>query len=544
MYGNKLTTLNHKKVDYTTFVEQLEAKKIKSATVSGGSNKIVYELKGDNGIYYTNNPKTEDILEKILLKNVDVEIVEPSWLSLVIGYLWTPLLLGAFLFISFKGADMLGKVDVSDVQKKTGVSFNDVVGLDEVKEDLLEVANMLKNKKYKEMGIRVPKGILLEGPPGCGKTFLAKAFAGEIGSNFISVDACDFSSAYISVGPSKIKNIFKKAREQAPCIIFIDEFDAVGAKRTNQGDSASKEMNAMINALLTEMDGFSGIDDVMVLAATNRADALDKALVRPGRFDKILTIDLPDKQARIKLFEKYTNKKQIAEDVNFDVLAAKTFGLSCSAIETVVNEASINAIKNKHEKVEAEDFDKALLTLMIRGYEKPVGERDEYEKRTVAIHEAGHAFLAHKLCNKNITNISIRPTTSGAGGFTVAVNKVEGLKPLSHYMGELAYILGGRAAEQVAYGKDFVSTGASADIMEATEMAANIIVLRDCVDYAMFGDSGIAKMMDKTEEVLKHTLSDAIKVIEENWHTVTKIANKLIEVEVIDSELFEQLVAE
>lgn len=544
LFGNQMVTSSQVKVEYNKFITQLNSGKIESVETSSNSDKVIYKLKNDKTVYYTNNPHTDDFLEKVLLKNVDVKINEKSWFSNVMSYLITPILMVCILFAFTKGTSFMVDFEVEPVSNiKT--NFKDVAGYDEIKSELLEISKMIKDDKYAKSGARLPKGILLEGPPGNGKTLLARAFAGETNVNFIAVNACDFGSQFVGIGSNKIKKLFKEARNNAPCVVFIDEIDAVGAKRTSRDDSASKEMNTMITSLLTEMDGFIATDKIIVLAATNRASDLDEALVRPGRFDKKFVIAHPDKQARVELLKLYSKDKKINPNVNFDSLASKLFGFSCSSIECIVNEAVIQSVKNSHNQIEPEDFENAIIQNSIKGHVKEISDRTEYEKKIVSVHEAGHAIIAHKLCNQEVSSICIKPTTSGAGGFTMTNDKEDGIKSLEYYKNELVMLLGGRAAEYISFDKDNtkISTGASEDIRRATENATNLISMRNCVDYSLFGESGSKKLMTEVEKLMSEVWEKAVSEITVHKDLLDKLSKELNEKEVISKEEFLKIVS-
>ena len=299
-FGSQFVTMSQTKVEYPKFIEQVQSGKVISADINSNSGKVKYKLKDSNKTYYTNYPYTEDFVETLLLKNVDIKITETSWLIYLLKYGMTPLMFILLLYFIYNTGMSDFKVETIE---NVNCTFKDVAGMEEIKEDMLLISQMMKDPSYRESGAKIPRGILLEGPPGNGKTLLARAFAGETGVNFIAINACDLGSQFVGIGSSKIKKVFEAAKRNSPCVIFIDELDSVGAKRSPNQDSASKEMNTMLTALLNQMDGFEVMDNVMVLAATNRSDGLDEALVRPGRFDRKFVIDYPDKKTRKEIME-------------------------------------------------------------------------------------------------------------------------------------------------------------------------------------------------------------------------------------------------
>lgn len=544
MYGAQFMSSFETKVEYNEFITQVQSGKIESADIDSSSGKVTYTLKDDKmRTYYTNYPYTEDFVEMLLVNDVEIKIHETSWLMRILPYAITPLMFVVFIvFMSNMnkiGESGFGVEPVESIKTR----FSDVAGMEEVKEDLLMISSMMKNPDYRKSGARIPRGILLQGPPGNGKTLLARAFAGETGVNFIAVNACDFGSQFVGIGSSKIKKVFAEAKKNAPCVIFIDEIDSVGAKRGSASDAAGKEMNTMLTALLNQMDGFEQMDNIIVLAATNRASDLDAALVRPGRFDRQLVVNYPDKTTRIELFNLYTKGKRIDAGVDFERLATKTYGYSCSKIECIVNEATIISIKEKHNAITMEDFKDAILQMDIKGHVKKHYTQTDEERKTVAYHEAGHAVVTYFATNKEVSSVTIRPTTSGAGGFTVTENKEEsGLCPIQDYKNELIMLYGGRAAEVKLRGSvENATAGASADIQQATKIATSYVSIEQGIDYSLFGETGIKQVMTLTQELLKSVWATSQDIIDKHWIYVEAVANELMKTEYISKEQFIEL---
>lgn len=537
-FGSQFVTMSQTKVEYPKFIEQVQSGKVISADINSNSGKVKYKLKDSNKTYYTNYPYTEDFVETLLLKNVDIKITETSWLIYLLKYGMTPLMFILLLYFIYNTGMSDFKVETIE---NVNCTFKDVAGMEEIKEDMLLISQMMKDPSYRESGAKIPRGILLEGPPGNGKTLLARAFAGETGVNFIAINACDLGSQFVGIGSSKIKKVFEAAKRNSPCVIFIDELDSVGAKRSSNQDSASKEMNTMLTALLNQMDGFEVMDNVMVLAATNRSDGLDEALVRPGRFDRKFVIDYPDKKTRKEILELYSKNIKLAEDVSFDSLANKMYGYSSSKIACIVNEAIINSVKNKNNFVTNKDFEEAVLQMDIKGHVKKNAEHNQREKEIVAYHEAGHAVIAYFLTNKKVSNISIKPTTSGAGGFTITENDEEKeiLCPIDDYKNEIIMLYGGRAAEVKLCGSiEQATAGAMQDIKEATKLAINYVALKSGIDYSVFGEQGTKDIMQMTKTNLTESWTEATNVIDNKWEYVDKLAKELIDKEVINAEEF------
>lgn len=545
MFGNKLVNLTKSKTDYNTFIQQVENGEVTYADINRDEGKVTYKLKDGNQAYFTNYPYTDNFSEKLLTNNVDIKIHETSWMEGFLKY-GTSIILIAIMLGFMKITTSIGMSDFEiEPVDKIKTRLSDVAGLDEIKEDLLMLSEMMKDPDYRKSGARIPRGILLQGPPGNGKTLLARAFAGETGVNFIAVNACDFGSQFVGVGSNKIKKVFETARENAPCVIFIDEIDSVGAKRSAQQDAAGKEMNTMLTALLNQMDGFEQSDNIMVLAATNRVDDLDDALVRPGRFDRQFVINNPDKAARLKLFELYTKDKKIDSSVDFDRLAIITYGYSASKVECIVNEAIILSVKNNRKAVSMDDFEDAVLQMDIKGHLKKEYSKNDLERKVTAYHEAGHAVTAYFDTNKVVSSITIRPTTSGAGGFTITEEKDENnLCPINDYRNEIKMLYAGRAAEVTLLGSiENATTGASQDIKEATNLAKAIVSICSGIDYTQFGTIGTKTIMAKTQTLLNELWQDSLKSIQTHWDKVDAVANELINNETISKERFVEIVS-
>jgi cell division protease FtsH len=371
------------------------------------------------------------------------------------------------------------------MEPETGVSFGDVAGCDESKLELTEVVDFLKQPaKFSKLGAKVPRGVLLEGPPGTGKTLLARAVAGEAGVPFISASGSEFVEMFVGVGASRIRNLFTEAKKNAPCIVFIDEIDAVGRQRAggggNQGfGGGNDEREQTLNQILTEMDGFEGNSGVIVLAATNRGDVLDNALLRPGRFDRRVPIPLPDKQGRLDILKVHVRGKPLAPEVDLSEIANRTIGFSGASLQNLTNEAAINAAREDKEIISYNEFDVALDRLTV-GLSKKTGTKNMSRQTLVACHEAGHATMAAWLTDYDaVAKVTIIPRSNGAGGFTLftpSEDRMEsGLYSRKYLKGQLAVALGGRVAEELFFGKDEITTGASNDLQQVRNIARRMV---------------------------------------------------------------------
>merc|ERR1719389_948178 len=369
------------------------------------------------------------------------------------------------------------------MEPDTGVSFNDVAGCDESKLELTEVVDFLKNPaKYSALGAKIPRGVIMEGPPGTGKTLLARAVAGEAGVPFISASGSEFVEMFVGVGASRVRDLFGEAKKNAPCIIFIDEIDAVGRQRAGSGGGmggGNDEREQTLNQILTEMDGFEGNSGVIVLAATNRADVLDAALLRPGRFDRRVPVDLPDKDGRCEILKVHVRGKPLAKDVDLELIAKRTIGFSGASLANLMNEAAIVAARREKTEIGYDEIDFAIDRQQV-GMVKETGTSFPNRQLLVAYHEAGHAIMGALTPDYDmVTKVTILPRTNGAGGFTLFTPTEErlesGLYSMRYLKGQLAVALGGRVAEEIVFGKEEVTTGASGDLQQVRNIARRMV---------------------------------------------------------------------
>lgn len=455
------------------------------------------------------------------------------------------------------------KVYVAD--EKTGVHFTNVAGQEEAKESLLEIVDYLHDpKKYSAIGAKLPKGVLLVGPPGTGKTLLAKAVAGEAGVPFFSISGSEFVEMFVGMGAAKVRDLFKQANEKAPCIIFIDEIDAIGQKRNTSGLGGNDEREQTLNQLISEMDGFDGTKGVVILAATNRPEILDSALLRPGRFDRRIQVELPDLQGREAILRVHARNIVTEGDINYGIIAKMTAGASGAELANIVNEAALRAVRMGRKSIKQEDLEESVETV-IAGAQKKNSVLTVQDKKVIAYHEVGHALVAALQTNSApVTKITIVPRTSGALGYTMQVeegNKV--LMSKQEILNKIATYTGGRSAEELIFGYENVTTGASNDIEQATRLARSLVTRYGMTDdfdmvatetvqnHYLGGDTSLicaqetASRIDiRVVEIVKEAHKKAYELLKENKSKLNKIAEYLLEKETITGEEFMKLLSE
>ena len=544
--GNKLLQATKPVPDpatYKEFQKELKAGEVESAILSG-SDTFTYHTK-DGKFYEVSNPSYGDFKKDLLEAGVDVE-VQTSFDYTKLFSALTSMIIVAFCFVMIKS--MRGKesdIIIHDSSSNT-VTLADVAGLDGAKKEVQTIIDFLKHgKAYKEAGAKLPKGILFYGPPGTGKTLLAKAVAGEAGVKFIPTSAGDFSHKYVGVGGDRVRKLFKEAKENAPCIIFIDEIDALGARR---GSDNSERRNTL-NTLLSEMDGFEENSGVIVIAATNRLSDMDEALIRPGRFDSHVAIPLPASPAERKaVIDIYTKNKRFSDDVDFDLLAAQTTGMSPADIQVILNDAAISSVGH-NGVITYKDIDNAMTKLVTKGHPRETA-RSGNEKRITAVHEAGHAYVGHVL-GKTPTKVTIIPSTSGLGGATFfdgqEAVKLNSFRDLTN---ELSILYAGRAAEELlAEQKDEITTGAVNDIERATALIKDMVtkygaaqVYGDGVPLALDSTTDKQYISDWMTELARKAYAKATEILENNWEKVIEVADKLYVDETLSQKEFLEVV--
>ena len=562
------------KTDYSTFLSNVERGNVSKAEVQDDYIYYVVRKNGEDVVCKTVRMDDPDLVSRLYEAGTSMEAVEPQkqsiFLSLVIGYV-IPIVIFIFLgrWLSKKmmssmgggpgGAMSFGKSNAKVyVKSSTGIKFTDVAGEDEAKELLTEIVDYLHNpQKYTEIGASMPKGALLVGPPGTGKTLLAKAVAGEAEVPFFSISGSEFVEMFVGMGAAKVRDLFKQANEKAPCIVFIDEIDTIGKKRDSGSfTGGNDEREQTLNQLLTEMDGFDGSKGVVILAATNRPDSLDPALLRPGRFDRRIPVELPDLKGREEILKVHARKIKIADSVRFDEIAKAAAGASGAELANVVNEAALRAVRDGRKFATQADFEESI-EVVIAGYQKKNRVLSNKEKLIVSYHEVGHALVAAKQTDSApVHKITIIPRTSGALGYTMQVDEQEHfLMSKEELENKIATFTGGRAAEELIFHS--VTTGASNDIEQATKIARGMIsrygmsdefdmvAMESMSNQYLGGDSSLScsfetqTLLDKkVVELVRRQHEKAYKILEDNIEKLHELAKYLYEHETITGEEF------
>ena len=558
-------------VDYGTFMSMTEDKNIGQVQVE--DQQIVFTDKDEKNVYKTNamdDPQlTERLYESGAKFSKDVDASTSPLLSLLItGILPMLIFIGLGQYMAKKLRDQMGGKDSLMfggmgksnakiyVQSTKGIRFDDVAGEDEAKESLAEIVDYLHNpQKYTDVGASMPKGVLLVGPPGTGKTMLAKAVAGEANVPFFSMSGSEFVEMFVGMGASKVRDLFKQAKEKAPCIVFIDEIDAIGKKRDNQL-SSNDEREQTLNQLLTEMDGFDDNNGVIILAATNRPESLDPALTRPGRFDRRVPVELPDLAGREAILKVHAKKIKTADDVDFHTIARMASGASGAELANMINEAALRAVRNNRTVVTEADLEESI-EVVIAGYQKKNAVLSDKEKKTVAYHEIGHALVAAMQTHSApVQKITIIPRTSGALGYTMQVETGDKyLMTKDELANKICTYTGGRAAEEVVFNE--ITTGASNDIEQATELARamitrygmsdefDMVALETVNNQYLGGDTSLACSAQTQQEIdkmvvqlVKSQHEKAIGILKANRKALDALAKYLYEKETITGEEF------
>ena len=561
-------------VDYGTFMDMIEAKKI--GTVQVEDNQILFTDKESAVVYKTGVMEDPTLTERLHDSGAQFAKVIEQTMSPLMSILLTVVLpmlifIGLGQYMSKKLMEQAGGKNAMAfgmgksnakvyVQSTEGIHFSDVAGEDEAKESLAEIVDYLHNpQKYTEAGASMPKGVLLVGPPGTGKTMLAKAVAGEANVPFFSISGSEFVEMFVGMGASKVRDLFKQAKEKAPCIVFIDEIDAIGQKRNTSGMGGNDEREQTLNQLLTEMDGFAGNTGVIILAATNRPESLDPALTRPGRFDRRVPVELPDLAGREAILKVHAKKVKLAQDVNLHNIARMASGASGAELANIINEAALRAVRNGRTIVNQSDLEESI-EVVIAGYQKKNAMLSDKEKLVVSYHEIGHALVAAKQTNSApVQKITIIPRTSGALGYTMQVDTGDKyLLTKAEIENKIATYTGGRAAEEIVFGE--ITTGASNDIEQGTKLARamitqygmseefDMVAMETENNQYLGGDTSLACSADtqkeidrKVVELVKTQHEKAKRILQANRAKLDALAKFLYEKETITGDEFMEI---
>lgn len=573
-----ITQKKVKEVDYGTFITMVQDHKVKKVEITDTYIAFTPSDDKDTMIYKTGKVDDDKLVDRLQEANVSFSKVIPRENSPLMNFVFAwifPLLIFSFLGkllaknLQGKMGGGLGGMSFGKsnakvyVETETGKTFEDVAGQDEAKEALTEIVDFLHNPgKYKNIGAQLPKGALLVGPPGTGKTLLAKAVAGEAKVPFFSMSGSEFVEMFVGMGAARVRDLFKQAHEKAPCIIFIDEIDAIGKKRNSSGLGGNDEREQTLNQLLTEMDGFDGTEGVVILAATNSPDSLDKALLRPGRFDRRVPVELPDLKGREAILRVHAKKIKVDSDVNYNTIARASSGASGAELANIINEAALRAVKNNRHVVNQADLEESIETV-IAGYQRKGAMISMKDKLIVSYHEIGHALVAAMQKNSApVHKITIIPRTSGALGYTMQVEEGEHvLMSKEEAFNKIATFAGGRAAEEIIFKS--ITTGASNDIEQATKIARGMVTrfgmsenfdmmaLETVTNQYLGGDTTLAcspemaaKVDNEVLRIIKEAHQKATKILTENIDLLHTLAKYLLEKETITGEEFMKILYE
>jgi cell division protease FtsH len=568
------------KLTYSQLLKKVENGEVAKVDFDEAQNIARVKLQGktkDPAIEVPILQDNRELIDRLRANRVDFDS-QPTAdnslvMSLVANLLLVVLLIGGLLLILRRSTNSSGGPGQAmsfgksrarfQMEAKTGVLFDDVAGIEEAKEELQEVVTFLKKpERFTAVGARIPKGVLLIGPPGTGKTLLAKAIAGEAGVPFFSISGSEFVEMFVGVGASRVRDLFKKAKENAPCIVFIDEIDAVGRQRGAGIGGGNDEREQTLNQLLTEMDGFEGNAGIIVIAATNRPDVLDSALLRPGRFDRQIMVDLPAYKGRLKILEVHARNKKLADEVALDAIARRTPGFSGAELANLLNEAAILTARRRKEAVTMLEIDDAI-DRVVAGMERPPLV-DSKKKRLIAYHEIGHALVAAMLQNHApLQKVTLVPRGQALGLTWFTPGEEQGLETRAEKIADITSTMGGRAAEQVIYGEDEITTGASNDIQVVTNIARQMVTMlgmsdlgtvalesagneiflgRNLMPQSEYSEEMASRIDEQVRAIATQCYEDACRIIRENRMLVDHLVDVLMEQESIDGEQFRQLI--
>lgn len=535
---------------YTAFLEQLEKGNVKEVYL-GNDAKIKVILNNGNEMV-TDNPRTIDFKKDLLVHGVKVVEKANNFETFAVPVLLMLFLLSMLVYFSrniSKQAEkeMANMSNIDSEDANVRIRFDDIAGNEEAKETLKEMVDFIQRPEvYKEYGARLPRGVLLYGPPGTGKTLLAKALAGEAGVPFFAVAGSDFVQVYAGLGASRIRDLFKKAKDAGKSVIFIDEIDSIGKKRKGSSISGSEEGDRTLNALLAEMSGFKDNEGIIVIAATNRIDVLDEALLRPGRFDRQVEVALPDVNARFEILKLHGKNKPLSKNIDFRRLASETVYFSGAKLENLLNEAAMIAVKSKSTAITNEHIDKAYYKVLVGDEKMDRSYINNKDKEITAYHEAGHALVAKKVDKENrVTKVSIIPSTKGIGGFSLNIPSDKIYRTKKDICSNIMIALGGRAAEEIIFGKDNITTGASSDLEKATEYALSMIGnLGMDEDYGLINYNVLLSndikdnriLLERAKKILEDLYQETIDLLNNSREELENITKALLLKETINEE--------
>lgn len=543
----------YEEISYSTFISSVEKGVVKEIRLND-SSKLTGKFK-DGTEFITDNPRTENFKEQLLLNDVDViESSSNSIMDQVIPVVFMLAGVIVLIYLIKNGSkqaekEMTSMVNMdAETSLSKKITFDDVAGNEEAKESLRELVDFIKEpEKYAKYGAHLPRGVLLYGPPGTGKTLMAKALASEANVPFYAVSGSDFVQVYAGLGASRIRELFKKAKQVGKSVIFIDEIDALGkARKGGNLPNGSEEGDRTLNALLTEMSGFKDNEGIIVIAATNRIDTLDEALLRPGRFDRQIEIGLPDINARLSILKLHSKNKPVSIDVDFERIARETVYFSGAKLESLMNESAMIAARNGDKEINSNHINKAYFNVLVGEEKKDRSSISLLDKKITAYHEAGHALLAKRLSKFNrVTRVSIIPSTRGMGGFSLNIPQDKMYQTKKDIIMNIMIALGGRAAEELIFGKDNITTGASSDLNKATEMAISMLG-----SYGMDEELGLlsyevvlnnnlatdSSLVDRVKDMLQNLYLEVKTILMENRKYLDVLANKLVVEESLNEE--------
>ena len=530
-------------VNYNEFIRMVQSDEIEEVYINFSEEEFKFEDK-EGVVYKAHSPKTENFKEFLLENNIEIKMNKTStYVGIAASAFQTILFLGLFILL-------IGKLGLNTLERKNSlvsttpdVKFDNIAGNEEAKEDMEFLVNFLKNpKSYYNIGAKLPKGVALYGPPGTGKTLTAKAIAGEAGVPFFSATGSDFIEMYAGMGAKRVRDLYADAKEKAPCIVFIDEIDAIGTSRGRGINSGERDQT--INALLAELDGFETSEPIITIIATNRIEDLDKALIRPGRFDKHIAINLPDKDDRLRILKVHSANKRLADDVELEEFANVTIGFSGAALEALMNESAILAVNSKASSITKKHIDEAYYKMIIGGHNKKNRSKDKKELELIAYHEAGHALITKLLTDSSVPKVTIIPSTTGMGGATLSIPKRTSLMTKKDVLNNVKVLYSGRAAEFILSGDDYeITTGASQDIKEATSYIKDYFA-----SYGMSKEFGMIEIEDskiylkESINLSKRLYDETLALLQDNSDNLKRIAKALIEKETINEKELDELI--